>query len=315
MSHGWVLEDGNLSWKGREPEPLAAGWAECEPVLVGICGTDLQLMHGYAGFSGVPGHEFVARIVDCSQPDRLGELVVGDINVGCGQCGECLAGDARQCPGRRVLGIRGLDGAMAERFRLPLENLYAAEGLPPEAAVFAEPLAAALEVLHLIPPGKDVLVMGAGRLGSLIGLVLRGRNPVVLCARSGDHRKRLDALGFRTQAPEALESAWSFVVDASGSPAGLATALRVTAPGATVVVKSTWAGAQPVELSPLVVKCLRLLGSRCGSIPRALQVMRQGLDPRPLIEHIFPLAELPQALKQPGLKSLLRGSGSDVESR
>jgi threonine dehydrogenase-like Zn-dependent dehydrogenase len=70
-----------------------------------------------------------------------------------------------------------------------------------------------------------------------------------------------------------------------------------------------------LELSPLVVNCLRLVGSRCGSIPRALQALRQGLDPRPLIERVFSMEELPEALQQPGFKSLLRGSGSGAESR
>jgi threonine dehydrogenase-like Zn-dependent dehydrogenase len=315
MIRGWVVQAGSLSWQPLQRGPLASDWAECEPVLVGICGTDLQLLQGYAGFSGVPGHEFVARIVDCSQSQCLGQLVVGDINVGCGGCAGCLQGDARHCPDRRVLGIRALDGAMAERFRLPLANLYNAEGLPAESSVFAEPLAAALEVVDLIPPQQEVLLVGAGRLGALIALVLQGRNPLVLCARSSRRRQRLEGLGFQVLPPEALKSGWPYLVEASGSPSGLETALRVAAPGATVVVKSTWAGAQALELSPLVVNCLRLVGSRCGSIPRALQALRQGLDPRPLIERVFSMEELPEALQQPGFKSLLRGSGSGAESR
>ncbi len=315
MIRGWVVQAGCLSWQPLQRGPLAPEWAECEPVLIGICGTDLQLLQGYADFSGVPGHEFVARIVDCAQPQRIGELVVGDINVGCGRCSGCLKGDARHCPSRLVLGIRGLDGAMAERFRLPLANLYNAEGLPAESSVFAEPLAAALEVVDLIPPDQEVLLVGAGRLGALIALVLQGRNPLVLCARSPQRRQRLEALGFQVLPPDALKSGWPYLVEASGSPSGLETALRVAAPGATVVVKSTWAGSQTLELSPLVVNALHLVGSRCGSIPRALQALRGGLEPRPFIEKVFALEELPQALRQSGFKSLLRGSGSGAESR
>ncbi|MGD8974900.1 MAG: alcohol dehydrogenase catalytic domain-containing protein [Desulfobacterales bacterium] len=55
--------------------------------LAGICGTDLEMVKGYCRYTGIPGHEFVGDIIEApQQPERLGDRVVGDINVTCGTC-------------------------------------------------------------------------------------------------------------------------------------------------------------------------------------------------------------------------------------
>src|SRR5262245_10319696 len=79
----------------------------------GICNTDLEIIRGYAGFSGTIGHEFVGIVEESSDKDLIGKRVVGEINAGCGLCELCLGGDSRHCPNRTVLGIHGRDGAHA----------------------------------------------------------------------------------------------------------------------------------------------------------------------------------------------------------
>src|SRR5215204_2549362 len=114
----------------------------------GICNTDLEIVRGYAGFSGTIGHEFVGVVEESAgAPEWIGKRVVGEINAGCRACEKCLAGDSRHCPNRTVLGIHGRDGAHAEFLTLPAENLLEVpEGVADEAAVFVEPLAAAFGI-------------------------------------------------------------------------------------------------------------------------------------------------------------------------
>src|SRR5690606_34525587 len=116
--------------------------------LAGICNTDLELMRGYKGFSGTLGHEFVGEVID--GPDAwLGKRVVGEINISCGECDLCRRGMRTHCRNRATLGLMNYDGAFADVFRLPVDNLWAVpDGVSDEQAVFAEPLAAACEVLE-----------------------------------------------------------------------------------------------------------------------------------------------------------------------
>src|SRR3954471_16031806 len=71
----------------------------------GICNTDLELQRGYYGFSGTPGHEFVAEVVEADSADLRGKRVVGEINLACADCEWCRRGLGRHCPTRTVLGI------------------------------------------------------------------------------------------------------------------------------------------------------------------------------------------------------------------
>jgi threonine dehydrogenase-like Zn-dependent dehydrogenase len=87
-------------------------------------------------------------------------------------------------------------------------------------------------------------------------------------------------------------------VEATGSPTGLALALHMTEPRGTLVVKSTFHGAEPVETWPLVVKEITVVGSRCGPFAKAIALLRSGkVDPAPLVTRTFPLAEAAEAIR------------------
>ncbi|MEZ4614065.1 MAG: alcohol dehydrogenase catalytic domain-containing protein [Caldilineaceae bacterium] len=113
--------------------------------LAGICSTDLQLVAGYkGGYRGILGHEFVGTVV--AAPDNeawIGKRVVGELNVGCGQCALCRRGLGKHCRSRKSLGIIGLNGAFADYLVLPVANLHEVHALADEIAVFTEPTAAA----------------------------------------------------------------------------------------------------------------------------------------------------------------------------
>jgi threonine dehydrogenase-like Zn-dependent dehydrogenase len=174
------LEDRILSFRKDmpQPEPLAEE-ALVRVRLAGICGTDLELANGYYPFCGIPGHEFVGEIIQArTAPQRIGQRVVGDINITCGQCSECREGRHSHCQQRSVLGIKDQHGAFADYLCLPLRNLIPVPAaVSDDAAVFTEPLAAALRIQQQIQIGgaDRVLVIGAGRLGQLIAEPCPGR--------------------------------------------------------------------------------------------------------------------------------------------
>lgn len=308
MVSGWKAERAALQWSTHERAPLPAGWARIRLILGGICGTDHQLLQGYAGFDGFLGHEFVGEVTECEEVGWVGRRVVGEINVGCGDCPRCADHDARFCSHRRVLGIRGLDGVFAESFSLPLANLHRVDDLDPELAVWTEPLAAALEVTRHLEPHSQILVLGDGRLGSLLALALTSEgHSLTLAGKHQGKIQRLQALGIQAQLSPRGD--WPVVIEATGSPRGLHSALQWVRPQGLVVLKSTVAHPAATDLNPVVVQALRLVGSRCGFFGPALKALRSGqVDPRPLVDQILPLSRLPEAMALTGgFKILVRG--------
>ncbi len=300
----------------EHPEPLERpGEALVQLRLAGICHTDLELSRGYLGFTGVLGHEFVGEVLRASDPGLVGRRVVADINAGCGRCAACAAGDAHHCPARTVLGIVGRDGAMADRFTIPEACLVPVpDSVSDDAAVFAEPLAAALHVLDDVPAGDDpVVVLGDGKLGQLVAraVIGSGRAAVVV----GHHAAKLSlarAAGARgvLEADLGTELDESpIVVEATGRAAGIALALRLARPRGTVVLKTTVAGATTVDLSPAVINELRVVGSRCGDLARAIELLAAGhADPTALIEARYTLDDAPAAFRraaEPGTLKVL----------
>jgi len=126
--------------KPRRPE----GYALVRLLYGGICNTDLELLRGYYGFSGTPGHEFVGEVVAADNERLLGRRVVGEINCACWTCETCRKGLNTHCPNRTVIGILNHDGAFADLIAVPQRNLHAVpDSLPDDIAVFTEPVAAA----------------------------------------------------------------------------------------------------------------------------------------------------------------------------
>jgi threonine dehydrogenase-like Zn-dependent dehydrogenase len=285
--------------------------------LAGVCGTDLEMTRGYMGFNGIPGHEFVGEVVSSRTGTLTGKRVVGEINAACGDCHSCQANMSRHCPKRSVLGILGRDGAFAEYLCLPDRNLIAVpDAISDEAAVFTEPLAAAFEIFEQtsIEPGERVAILGDGRLGAIVALAMkaRGLNPI-LGGHHEDKLKRLADAGIHAQPEGLLSSGFDVVVDCTGSAAGLARALELVRPRGKLILKTTVAGSAGVNLAPIVINEIQVLGSRCGPFRPALDALRSGaVDPSPLISGIYPLEEglvaIARAREKSKFKILLKAS-------
>ena len=322
---GLLLDSGTLSLQELPVPSLLDGEVLVAVSLAGICGTDRELIAGYADFRGVPGHEFVGRVHDPGTTGLLrGRRVVAEINVSCGSCTLCLRGLRNHCERREVIGVRGRDGAFAQYLRVPAENVHLVpECLSDEQAVFTEPLAAALQVPDQveIAPGMHVLVVGGGKLGQLVARVLALHAvDLQVVARHDAQRAALEDVAVSAIDAEAVvPRSADVVVEATGNPSGLDLALRAVRPRGTLVMKSTLRDDMPLPLARLVVDEVTLVGSRCGSFDQALEAMvAEQVDPRPLIEAVYPLAKYAAAFahaRRPGaLKVLLdpRSSGSDL---
>ena len=317
------LENQILSFRKDVPDPQPAdGEALVKVRLAGICGTDLELINGYYAFTGIPGHEFVGEIAEAPDaPQRVGQRVVGEINISCGSCPSCLAGRSTHCEKRAVLGIKNCNGAFADYLCLPLKNLITVqEAVSDDAAVFAEPLAAALQIQQQIQiaPEDRVLVIGAGRLGQLIARTLVSVDcELKVAARYKSQQALLtgDDIVW-IQEKDIPQRAFDIVIEATGTADGLILASRAVRPGGTIVLKSTYPDTEnlKVNFSFLVVDEIRLVGSRCGPLATALDQLDKGLvDPTFLIEKRYFLNEAAAAFKQaaePGrLKILFQIAG------
>ncbi len=296
----------------HRPPPDAAGEATIRLSLGGICATDLELIRGYMGFEGVLGHEWVGVVEAAPDPVWVGRRVVGDINAACGACGTCRAGRPTHCPHRTVLGILGRDGAFSERFALPVGNLHAVpEDVSDDAAVFVEPLAAALQILEQVHvrPSDRVLVLGVGRLGQLCARVLALTGADVAGVSRNPARLALLPAGVRGIALEdaPAEAGADLVVDCTGSPDGLALATALVRPRGALVLKTTTHDLGQASPVPWVIDEITIVGSRCGPFGPALRLLASGaVDPTPLISARFALDDGVAALERAGERDAVK---------
>jgi threonine dehydrogenase-like Zn-dependent dehydrogenase len=285
------------------PDPKAtAGESLVRVRMAGACGTDLELVRGYMAYRGIPGHEFVGEVVDGAAGALIGKRIVGEISSGCGRCDFCLANLGRHCPNRTVLGILGRNGAFAEYLTLPDSNLVELpHSIPDELGVFVEPIAAAYEIFEQahLARNEKILVLGDGRLGAVVGLVLwaEAYDPVV----GGHHAEKLGllaALSLKTELEQHLRPGFDTVIDCTGDANGLRRALELVRPRGRVILKSTAANSVALNLAPVVVNEINMIGSRCGRFAPAIEALASGrVDPCPLISAIYPLSAALAALE------------------
>jgi threonine dehydrogenase-like Zn-dependent dehydrogenase len=307
------LENGRVEMRD-EPRPTRSeGFALIRLLCGGICNTDLELQRGYYGFAGTPGPEFVGEVIEADSREWIGRRVVGEINLACGACQWCRRGLGRHCPQRTVLGIVKHPGAFREYLTLPERNLHALpDALPTERAVFAEPLAAACEILDQValPCGAEIAVLGDGKLGLLIAMVLNAYGHRV--QQFGRHAEKLRIArraGVETELAGGTlpEMAYDWVVDATGSSEGLRQAVRMARPRGTVILKSTVHGLVGVDTAPVIVNEITLVGSRCGRFEPALDLLTRNLIPvEELISDQLQLADAPRAFERAAQKGVLK---------
>lgn len=306
--------DKTVRFRTDLPVPVPrAGEALIKVRLAGICNTDMEIIRGYQGFTGILGHEFVGTVVQADDaPSLIGKRVVAEINVACNNCETCRRGDKIHCPSRARVGIDGHDGAMAEYITLPTTLLYSLpDTIPDESAVFVEPLAAACEItdrVHIRPPDR-VIVLGDGKLGLLIAQVLQLTGCELLVV--GHHSDKLalvERRGIATQlADQRIEGNADIIIEATGYPGAFAQAQSLVRPRGTLVLKSLYSEKPEVDLGALVTDEITVIGSRSGPFPAAIHLLEQQLvDVRSMIHAILPLDFGTMALERAAMPGILK---------
>lgn len=295
-----LIFDEGLKFVENYKEPvLKAGEALIKTTYAGVCNTDEEITKGYMGYKGVLGHEFtgvVEKVFDKENEKWLGKRVVGEINAGCKNCSWCAKGLERHCPNRGTLGIWQKEGCFSEYFTLPVSNLLEIpDNVKDEEAVFIEPLAAAYEILEQvhIEPTHKVALLGDGKLGLSIALVLGALN--IDITHIGKHQNKLDisaAAGNKTMFLEnakGLEQSFDIVIEATGSKGGFETSLSLVKPRGILVLKSTIAAKEGLNLAPVVINEITVVGSRCGQFAPVMRLLGKGaIDVKPLITKVVP---------------------------
>ena len=309
-----LVFDETVSFRPRHPEPAAEqGDTLLRVRQAGICATDLEITKGYMGFRGVLGHEFVADVVQSSDKELVGQRVVGEINVVCGRCDLCLSGLSSHCRNRSVLGILNHDGAFAESVRLPAANLHVVpKNVDDDAATFVEPLAAAFQILKQINVDgrKWVTVLGDGRLGLLVAQVLRDAGcPVRVIGRHVEKLALCEKWSIRSRPVNDIvpRHDQDVVVDCTGSASGFELALQMVRPRGTIVLKTTAAAGKPINLAPVVIDEINIVGSRCGPFREALRALAEKrIDVASLIHRRMKLEQGVEAIELAGRPGVLK---------
>ena len=306
-----------LQWDGEdlrlEDVPLPVRQKdECllKVLKAGVCNTDLEILRGYHQFHGTLGHEFIALVEESEDDLLIGRAVVCDINCACNVCATCRSGVPHHCPNRVTIGINGKDGAFAEYINVPRSNLVPLpDTLSYDRAVFAEPVAAALEILEQVTcnPGEEVAVVGDGKLGLLITMCLAVNGLDVTLI--GHHPEKLSLLdGFPVRFYKTPpDRKYPMVVEASGNSSGFGTALSLTVPRGTLVLKSTYAHGFEFNPALVIVDEITLVGSRCGPMHKAVALLDSGkIVPERLIEKRYPLVDAVAAIEHAQQKGVLK---------
>lgn len=309
-----LVFDNSLSYRARHPDPPDSdGNTRLRILRAGICSTDLEICKGYMSFQGVLGHEFVAQVLESPDQDLVGQRVVGEINVACGRCDLCLSGLSNHCRSRLVVGILNHGGAFAEFLRLPAANLHVLpKHVDDDQAVFVEPLAAACQILKQIKlDGKKwVTVLGDGRLGLIVAQVLRNVGcPVRVIGKHADKLALCEKWSIRSRALADISPRHDqdVVVDCTGSAAGFEMAMQMVRPRGTIVLKSTVASGKALNLAPLVIDEIQVIGSRCGPFREAIRLLAEkSVDVTSLIHRRMKLEQGVEAMELAGRPGVLK---------
>jgi 2-desacetyl-2-hydroxyethyl bacteriochlorophyllide A dehydrogenase len=277
------------------PEPEGAGLL-LEVAASSICGTDEGFMAmGPLDFTF--GHEFAGYV------DGIPYAV--EPTISCSQCEQCLAGHTQRCVGEHSnLGIF-CDGGLADRVRVPHQNLVSLPpGLDVQDACLVEPAAVAWHGVDRarITPGERVVVVGGGSIGLLaVAAARQAGHEIDVALRHPHQRAAAERLGGGEPS-----GSYDVVIDAAGSESGIARCAELASPGGRVVLLGVYPQSVPVPGAMTLIRELAWIGAMAyGRAPdgtrdveRAAQMLGDNPDiARTLITHRFELDDAKEAFR------------------
>jgi alcohol dehydrogenase len=303
-----VLTNDGLQLADTPIPPVLPGEVRIEVRSVGICRTDISMWNGDLDvpLPLVLGHEIGGVVHESSVPDLLpGTPVTTEIDMTCGRCWYCRHDMKHLCEERETLGVT-VDGGLSEYLSVPADLVHVLpEGVDTTTATFVEPLASAIETWKRTPAEDDepIAVIGTGKIGILTAQVydafgadvyLVGRNKFQLgLARQLGLLNTVNTskTAWRDELLKATRGVGPrVVVEATGSPDGMAMSLSVVRGRGTVAIKSMHGRDVPIDTTDIVDREIELIGTSRGPFKEAIDMLDKGrIEVKKLITREFKL--------------------------
>jgi len=308
-----VVEPGNVQLQERNQPEAHQGDVVIRPVVVGVCGTDLDIIDGtidpdFVNYPIVIGHEWAGEITQGNDLLPHGSRVVVEGVVACGTCAECARGATNRCAVYDEYGFTR-DGAAMESVGAHPELVHLiGDNVTWESAALTEPSAVVLRALQRIAPeqGEQVLIVGDGTIALIAALLVRQWNPTnVTMLGARDEQRDLAAragVDLFTTNPDDTAAGYSLIIDAAGAIVATTTALsRANRGGRIVLLGYPGQGkAAPLPVDDVINGDLLILGSFSytrGAWADVVSLLNSGtFDPGFLVTHRFSLDEYESAI-------------------
>jgi len=306
------------------PDPVPAeGQVVIRSTLAGMCGTDLHIHAGgfFTEYPLTPGHEITGEVMSWGpgvEGLRRGQRVVVDNASACGYCSQCGRGEPLFCRHFHSLGVNA-PGGFAEQVVTRADKCFAADDLPPDLAVLAEPLACAVHGMDVLQlrPGADVVMIGSGTTGLLLAqLLIHGGASRLTVAGPSEFKLQLarsfgvdrivqvsrsDAEGTAATLRDMSPGGYDVVIDATGASSVVQHLPRLAKDNGTVLVYGMCDEEDRVAWSPYEIfrRQLTVKGSfaQVNCFDRSLGMLRSGrIRGDGLITHRFRLDQYGDAL-------------------
>jgi L-iditol 2-dehydrogenase len=324
MKRAIVPEPHRVAAIEMEPSPIRENQVRVTIQACGICGSDLHTFEGHHPFVTYPvypGHELSGLVADVGAgvpKTWVGQRVTVEPSLVCGECENCRAGRYNICDRLKVMGFQS-PGGMGEEFIVPVDRLVQLpDAMTAEQGAFVEPLAVAVHASRLPASliGRDVLILGAGAIGLLVGQVVRayGARRVVLsdpvlarralagrlgftAVELGTNRSEVIAEQFRGRRPD-------IVIECVGAEATVRQAVELVRKGGEIIVVGVFGQEVLVPAGLIQDRELRVVGSLMYvrfDFEEAVRLISEGrVEVDPLVSHRVPLAAVDQAFSLAG---------------
>jgi threonine dehydrogenase-like Zn-dependent dehydrogenase len=304
-----VASPGQVRLEDRGPVTAGAGQVLVEPDLVGLCGTDLEIISGaidpvYVKYPVALGHEWTGIVAAGS--NLAGRRVVVEGIIWCGHCAQCAIGETNLCDTYDEIGFTR-DGAAASQIAVPAYLVHTVAGsVRAEDAVLTEPAAVVYRALSRagVTPGCRALVIGDGTIALLTVMLLGLWSPaeIAMLGRRGEQSGLAAAAGAGSFSVTDVPPGYDLVVEAAGAAAAVETALAKARRGGTVLLLGLPPHGEAVAMAAddTVNNDLTILGSfgyTSAAWRLVVTLLNSGLlKPSVLVTHRYPLADWELAL-------------------
>lgn len=273
MKAAVLVSPGKILFEERDIKKPGPHEVLFKVAYAGIAGTDLRIYNGVLTpeLPLVLGQEFAGVVEDVGSSVKgfsRGDFAAVEPVVRCGRCGYCLSGRYNLCEKLQVLGV-STDGGFAQEIVLPEYMLHRIpEGVDIKEASLATPAAVALYALQRAKAsfGDRLAVLGGGAIGlSALQFARVLGAEAVLVEPLKKRRALAKALGIEAltheEAAESLSGCADVVIEASGNPAAVSSALEIVKKGGTISIAGAFGEVGKINLMNLVKKDLSIRGT------------------------------------------------------